>query len=193
MKRVLLLLAVFIILSGVSAVQAETKIGVAPGLIAFSVDDPDGDTESANAAAPLALAVVYDLNNRSRIFSTFTYLSFDLDAGTNRIGQEVTGYQLNVAYQHIIKFSYEFQFYLGAGLTYMSADFKNRYTVDADGYLASRYSDRQENIFGAALCLSKEWEIHPKVDLGFDVSYQHALQSGGVSGFKGAVTCFYKF
>lgn len=194
MKRSLCFLVVItIVLSGIYTARAEVKVGAAPAMVSFTVDDPDGDTETVNAAVPWALAAVYDLDNKARIYTTATYFDFNLDADTDAVGQDITGYQLSCAYQRIIKLSYSFQFYLGAGVVYTSTEFENRYTVDDDGYLADRFEDREENIFSAIVDISNEWELNDSIDIGFNISYQHALQDDGMSGLMGAVTCFYKF
>ena len=146
MKRSILFL-VFCLLVWIPNAVADVggKIGLAPGGFSFSVDDPDGEAERATALAPFSLAAVYDLNNKNRIFTSFTYLDFDLDAGTDNVGQSITGYQILCAYQHAVRLSYTLQFYIGGGLAYTSADFKDRYTVDDEGFLATAYDDRHED------------------------------------------------
>lgn len=191
MRNVVLMLIAVTMLS-VGAVSADTMIGVAPGLVYFEIDDPDGETDDITGGMPLALAFVHDLNNKTRIYTKLKYIDADVDASTSQIGQDVTGYQVVSSWQHVIKFSHEFQFYAGIGLGFTQADFKNRHTVDVDGFLATRYADRDEQFFSVVANLSQEWEMTQKINLGIDLSYQHDM-GDGLSGFEAALTCFYRF
>ena len=175
-----------------AAAFAQSKVGVAPGFLLATVEDPDGDADSYSGLLPLSLVFSHDLSNKTRIYSTFSYFSFDLDAGTDKIGQDISGYELAATWQRIFKLGYELHFFAGIGFGYTNADFTKRHTVDEDGYLARRYEDRSEGYLSIIGNISKEWEVTDIIDVGFNLSYKHAL-SDGVSGFNGAVTVMYKF
>lgn len=177
----------------VETAAAETMIGYAPSYVNLSINDPDGDTDNISDGAPLALVVVYDFNNKTRLYSVIDYIDTSLDASTDKIGQKISAYQLLATYQHEIKLSHALKFYAGIGLGYTQADFENRHTVDSDGFLATRYENREESYFSAVLNLSREWEATEKFNIGIDLSYQYDFEDVGFSGFKGALVCFYRF
>ncbi|MCP4747025.1 MAG: porin family protein [Desulfobacteraceae bacterium] len=171
---------------------ADTKVGILPGFAVLTVEDPDGDTDNESVFVPFALAMTHDFDSQLRLYSEFAYYDFDLDAGTDKIGQEVSGYQLSASVQRLFKFSHALQFYAGFGLAYTNAEFKDRYTVDSDGFLDTRYDDRDESFLSGLVSLSREWDIAESISLGFHLSYQHAF-GDGIKGFKPAFSAFYRF
>lgn len=192
MKRIIVLLVVVFSVF-VANSFADMMIGFSPGLGVYTVDDPDGDVEDISGLVPLSVSFIYDLNNKTRLYTNLTYIEKELDASTTKIGQDISGYQAVATWQHIFKLSHSMKFYAGGGVTFTQADFEKRHAVDSDGFLVQRYADRSEGFVSAVANISREWEISRSINLGLDVSYQYAITGDGFSGLKAAFNCLYRF
>jgi hypothetical protein len=170
----------------------ETKIGVSPAFVNFDIDDPDGSADSFAGFQGLSITTIHNFNNKQRLLAVLNYYDFDVDASTSDIGQEVKGYQLGTYIQQKMRVSRALNFYAGLGLAYSSIEFKNRHTLDHDGYLRERFDDRKEGFLSLMANVSKEWAITEKFDLGTDLSFQYGI--GDVfSGLKLSLNLLYKF
>lgn len=186
-------ICVFVFLLVVPVIStADTKVGLSPAVVMFSIDDPDGDTEDYVGFQPFGITTVHDLNNKYRVMAVFNYFDFEVDPSTSEIGQSVEGYHVGTIIQRIIRIARGFNFHAGLGVSYTAADFTGRHTVAADGYLQDSYDDRSESLFSLLGNISKEWEVSKSFEIGADLSYQYGLKDG-LSGLKGVVSVFYKF
>lgn len=132
------------------AVQADTKYGA--GLIkgSYSVEDPDGSTDSASETAVVGIMAMPMNRNFPawRYWFQLGHNSFDLDAGVNEVGQDVTTTSLEAQIHRGFNVSSEFKPWLGVGLGVSLSDYEGRFTIDSDGFLADTYEDRSEtNMF----------------------------------------------
>lgn len=189
-KFSLCLLMIFLMVPVVS--NADTKIGISPSYVFFTLEDPDGDTEDFDGFQAFGVTTIHDMNNKYRAASVFNYYDFKVDPSVNRIGQKVKGYQLGAMVQRIIRVARRLNFYAGVGLAYTKADFTSRHTVSPDGYLENRYDDRDESFCSILGNVSKEWKISKTIEIGADITYQYAI-GDGFSGLKSAVSVFYRF
>ena len=168
------------------------KIGYTPKVCLFTIDDPDGDTETYTGVQGLGLTYIYDLNRKSRLYTDFTMIDFETDGSTSDIANTVKGYTATTAYQHIFRVTRKINFYLGAGITMSQLYFDDRYTTTPSGFLANSYDDRTETSFAGYINISNEWEINEKFGFGLNAAYQHDF-ADSISGLSVNAAIFYKF
>lgn len=178
----------------VGVAGADTMVGYTPGAFLMLIDDPAGDTDDEIQAVPFSISLVHDLNNKTRIYTTFSYIdAAEVDASPSNVGQEVTGYQLTATWQHIIKFSHALKFYIGIGAGVTQVDFEKRHLVDSDGFLVQSFADREETSFGVVVNLSREWALSERFHLGADIGYLQDVTGDGISGPRASLGIFYRF
>lgn len=171
---------------------ADTKVGISPAVVLFSIDDPDGDTDTFTGVQPIGITIIHDLNNKYRLMTNINIYEFDVDASTSNIGQDVEGYQLGVSIQRMMRLARHLNFYAGVGAAYSDVEFTLRHLVDSDGFLTQQFPDRDESYFSLMANITKEFTITEHIEIGADISYQHSF-GDGVSGLKATVGLLYKF
>ena len=78
-------ICVFVFLLVVPVIStADTKVGLSPAVVMFSIDDPDGDTEDYVGFQPFGITTVHDLNNKYRVMAVFNYFDFEAASPPDR-------------------------------------------------------------------------------------------------------------
>ncbi|MCP5005400.1 MAG: hypothetical protein GY941_15905 [Planctomycetes bacterium] len=167
-------LIIFLILSNaITQASAESSIrfGYMPRFINYSVNDPDGSTDTASEIQALGGMIAYKLGRGSRIFSYMSIYDFDIDYGFNKIGQTVESTSFGIYYQSEFKFSRTFKPWLGLGGAINIDEFTNRADTDSDGFLLNTYPDRDGVYTSLGFLASQEWSISDSLSLGINFEY----------------------
>ncbi len=167
-------------------------IGYGIGAAHVSVDDPQGDTDTAWALQPLTLIHAARLRSGVRYWSELYYQAAVLDAATNRIGQDVAQFGLQVSMQKHLPLMPGWVAWFGAGLGVSQTRYTTRHSIDSDGYLLARYPDRRDT--GAALLLnvisewavSRHWHVAVKLE-------QAVAMAGDAGGSRGSLALLYRY
>lgn len=162
-----MLVALFLGVVSISA-QAEMKFGA--GFVAgdYTVQDPEGDTDSADETGVVGIITLPVNRNYPswRYWFQLGHNSFEYEARTDQVGQEVTYTSLEGQIHLGFNVAREFKPWIGAGLGASLADYEGRHTIDEDGYLADSFEDRSEtNTF----LLLNAGLASTKLDAGFHV------------------------
>ncbi|MCP3668952.1 MAG: hypothetical protein GY814_00640 [Gammaproteobacteria bacterium] len=148
----------------------------------YSVNDPDGNTDSNSAVVP-GVKINYDLPRRGqRIFSYLEYTSFDLDGNNKNIAQDVAGYTFGGGYEYRIPLSRQVKVWLGAGLSVNSFSFGDRYQTTYDGYLERDFPNRDETLLGANFTADTYFDVGANWALGLG-AYWDTTFGDGVEGY----------
>jgi hypothetical protein len=130
---------------------AETRFGIGVTQGNYSVEDPDGETDSTTETSVFGVMTMPFNRNLPewRYWFELGHQSFDLDASQTNVGQSVTSTSFEAVIQRGLKISTGFRPWLGAGFGAGLNDYTDRYTIDQDGYLKEHFEDRSEtNIYG---------------------------------------------
>ncbi len=145
--------------------QQTARVGIALGFANFTVDDPDGDSETEWAVRPINFIYTDRAFDSYRYWAEAFYHDTVLSASTSKIGQEIKQLGVRGSIQKEISRHTLGDSWLGAGLQLSYDDYKNRHTVDNAGFLAQTYSDRSG--FESALLINYVLE---KNIAGWDVA-----------------------
>jgi hypothetical protein len=139
--------------------QSTAKIGYSAGFLWLSVDDPDGDTETAIGGQPLGLIYSDWFVGDFRYWSELFYYSATLDDSPNNIGQDVERYGVRFSMQKSFRVVEKWAPWLGLGLDLSQAKYTLRHTKDSKGFLDERFSDRDEVAVSLLVNAISEWSI----------------------------------
>jgi len=169
-----------------------SMIGYAIGATQVSVDDPRGDTETAWALQPATLIYTARLMSGVRYWSELYYYTASLDAATDRIGQDVEQFGLQISLQKSLPVSPGWVTWFGAGIGVSQTSYTTRHTIDSEGYLLARYPDRSDT--GAVLLLNvvSEWALDRNWGLGVKLE-QAVAMAGDTGGSQGSLTLLYRY
>jgi len=170
----------------------KSMIGYAVGASRVSVDDPRGATEPAWALQPATLVYTARLMSGVRYWSEFYYYQAVLDAGTDRIGQDVERYGLRLSLQKSLPVSPRWINWFGAGIGLSRSNYTARHTVDEEGYLLERYPDRAENGATLLLNVASEWSLDRRWSLGVKLEQAIAM-SGDAGGPLASLALLYRY
>lgn len=150
----------------------------------FTVDDPNGNTDTDVTIVP-GIRAMLDLSVRgSRLVTGFDFLTAESDAGVSVIHQDVSGYSMFVGFEKRVALSRNTKLWFGGALTYSDVEFSERFTIDADGFLAEAYSDRSEGYAGVSLTADTYFDMTKKLKFGIgafvDVPFSDGVTLGGV-------------
>ena len=132
----------------------------------FSLDDQNGPTEKVSQFSPLNFFYADKLSFDSRYWTEMSYDSVVLAAGGNDVGQQVSVYGFNGAWQKRFRVSTEIKPWVGLGLSYAMVDTKKRHTIDDDGFLNQRYDDQRVNNVDLYFVASNHWKLNQQWDIG---------------------------
>ena len=170
----------FLLLAG-STSAADTKFGAGIVKGNYSVEDPDGSTDSASETAVVGVMTLPVNRNFPswRYWFQLGHNSFSLDSGGSDVGQDVTSTSLEAHIHRGFNVSSEFKPWLGLGMGASLSDFENRHSVDEDGFLDETFEDRSEtNMFlvlnGGAASTKLEGGFH----IGAALSHKVPLDDG---------------
>jgi hypothetical protein len=139
--------------------ESTAKIGYSAGYVLVSVDDPDGDTETATGGQPAGLIYTDWLFGDFRHWTELYYYGANLDASTNKIGQDVKRYGLRFSLQKSFRLIEKWAPWFGLGLDVSQAKYTVRYTKTDDGFLDQKFDDRDEVAVSLLVNAVSEWSI----------------------------------
>lgn len=178
--------------AAIGAVESTARVGIGFNLSTLSAEDPDGDTHSKTSLQPFNFVYADDFSLGVRYWAEGFYQATTLPASSNQIGQDVERYGLRLSLQRKLKMFPTFALWGGLGVHAAMDDFSKRYTVDGEGYLLQRYSDRSSNHFGIQGELVAEWKLKPRWDLAAKAMY--AIPFGdGVNDFSVGAFFLYSY
>ncbi len=158
--------------------ESTARVGYAAGFSRLVVDDPAGSTAAKWAVQPFTLIYTDWLTSGLRYWAEVYYHTASLDAGPNKIGQDVSRSGARLSVQRGVNLG-GWSPWLGAGLVVSRDDYSGRHTEDEDGFLLSAYADRAETGVGLALQAVSEWPLSRQWDLSAKLE-QVIPVSGGV-------------
>ncbi len=175
---------------GVGA-EDKPKYGWSPGYISYSVDDPNGSTESAGELQLLGASYIYPFSRTSRVLGAINIYDFDLKSSVTDVGQKVETISFSGYYQYRFRWSRTFKPWLGAGLVTNMDKFSKRHRVDSDGYLVESFPDREDTNLNLGLLASYEWDVNSSISMDFNIEYIMPL-SNSLEGLKFGVSVYYE-
>lgn len=149
------------------------RFGVLAGMSRGDVDDPDGDTEAKNYSR-LALVATLPAAKDRRWFGEVFYHRFDIEAGQNSIGVDVTRVGAALSYQARLP-TLPLKPWFGAGLNLSRDSFDERLTVDALGFVDNRFPERNDTAIGLVLNAVTAWKWTRTTDVGLQLQYEQPL------------------
>lgn len=161
--------------AAIGAVPAPERLrfGVLAGLSRADVDDPDGNTEAKDYSR-LALIATLPAAKDRRWFGELFYHRYDIEAGQNSIGVDVTRLGAALSYQAHFA-TVPLQPWLGIGLNVSRDSFDERLTVDALGFVADRFAARTDTAIGLVLNAVTTWKWTRGTDFGLQLQYEQPL------------------
>jgi hypothetical protein len=175
-----LILFLFWTIPWASAEVLKWDLGVAGNVGQYSVDDPDGKTESASSYS-VTPVVTFVFSNDWRLWTEIDYKQFELEYSQGKIGQDVKSISLDALLQRALNRA-KTRFFLNGGVGLSQDSFKDRALVGEDGFIERDLPNRTE--FNAALLLGGGLSFQTKKgSAGVNLLYQLPL-SNGVEGFK---------
>lgn len=172
--------------------QRTSMIGYAIGGNQISVDDPDGETERSWALRPITLIYTARLVSGIRYWSELYYLAASLDAATDRIGQDVQQFGLQLSVQKSLPLNPRWIAWLGAGIAVSQTSYTSRHTVDSEGYLLEQFPDRRDTGTALLLNLVSEWSLSQNWNLGLKLEQAFAM-SGDADGTRASLALLYRY
>ena len=139
--------------------ESTAKIGYSAGFLWLSVDDPDGDTESATGGQPVGLIYTDWLFGDFRHWTELYYYSASLDASSKNIGQDVERYGARFSLQKNFRIVQKWAPWVGLGLDVSQAKYTLRHTKTDDGFLDQRFDDRDEVAVALLVNAVSEWTV----------------------------------
>lgn len=149
------------------------RFGVLAGLARADVDDPAGDTDAKNYSRVALIGTLPAAKGR-RWFGEVFYHRFDIEAGRDSIGVDVT--RLGAALSYQARFAtLPLKPWLGAGLNLSRDNYDERLTVDALGFVDDRFPERDDTAIGLVLNAVTTWNWTRTTDLGLQLQYEQPL------------------
>lgn len=185
MKFVLKLLLFTFPLANTAIASEYIKYGVAGNIGNFSVEDPDGDTASQNSTylSGILLTPVNRNNPSMRLWYEFSFRSFDLDASTSNIGQEVNSLSISATLQKGWSTKTIDAYWVGIGAALSLDDYSDRFKLDNQGFLSQQFNDRSETILGIIFNAGFNMPAAKGYMYGFNFNF-HLPIDDGVSGIS---------
>jgi len=174
-----LLVALLLVVSPLS--NAETRFGVGVTQGNYSVEDPDGSADSTTEASIFGVVTMPMSRNWPdyRYWFQVEHKSFELDASTSEVGQDVTSTSLSAIIQRSFSVSSDFRPWLGLGAGAGINDYDGRHTIDEDGFLKDRFDDRSNTsmylILNAGISFRK---LDNGVFIGTSINYERPIDDG---------------
>jgi hypothetical protein len=146
--------------------DSTARIGYGLGIGHISVDDPKGDSDTKWSPLPLNLIYTDWLTSDIRYWTEVFYYDSSLDAGTDKIGQNINHYGIRFSLQKSLRISPMWAPWFGAGLGFSHANYTDRHIIDNDGYLVESYPDREESLVALILNITNEWPVQHNWTIG---------------------------
>jgi hypothetical protein len=172
--------------------ESTAKIGYSAGYVVVSVDDPDGDTETATGGQPAGLVYTDWLFGDFRHWTELYYYGATLDASPNNIGQDVKRYGLRFSLQKSFRLIEKWAPWFGLGLDVSQAKYTVRYTKTDDGFLDQKFDDRDEVSVSLLVNAVSEWSIARDWSVALKLEQSIPLSSD-VTEFLVSGTVLYRY
>jgi hypothetical protein len=172
--------------------ESTAKIGYSAGYVVVSVDDPDGDTETATGGQPAGLVYTDWLFGDFRHWTELYYYGATLDASPNNIGQDVKRYGLRFSLQKSFRLIEKWAPWFGLGLDVSQAKYTVRYTKTDDGFLDQKFDDRDEVAVSLLVNAVSEWSIARDWSVALKLEQSIPLSSD-VTEFLVSGTVLYRY
>ena len=193
MKRLSVAWALLVTMSPLASYAEGLTYGWFPQLNYVFVDDPDGDTADTTDFNALSAFATYDLDRHSRVMVVGAQYSYDLDASTSEIGQDVEITQFDITYQRKVNFSRDIRFWLGGGLGFSSVTYEKRFLKEPDGFRGEEFPDREEdNISFIVNATTERYELNEYWGFSVYAGYSQTVESDGYSQFNVGVMIGYR-
>lgn len=175
--------------------HAEQSEGIKFGWAPFyspnlTVDDPDGSTDSSQEFVALSAIALFPFGRDNRWMVNITKYDFTLDASQSDIGQDVKSTTVAGFYQRRLRLSRYFKPWVGLGPQIEFSDATGRHTIDADGFLARKFSDQDGLAYAVGLVASHEWQLSDHIDVGVNGGYMFSLSDAIEGGSLGALLLY---
>ncbi len=159
--------------------ESTLKVGYGVGMGRLSIEDPDGASASENGVQPFRVIVADWLRGDIRYWGELFFQSATLSASQMNIGQTVGQYGVQLSAQKNLKVGGHWYPWLGVGVDLSRVSYSRRHTIDSDGFLQNRFSDRNEIDLGIIVNLISETELNRDWDVGAKLEQRFSL-SGGI-------------
>lgn len=167
-------------------------LGYSFGTALISVDDPEGATDATWAVQPITLIYAARIWSSVRYWSELYYYRAGLDAGLNKVGQNVRQYGMRFSLQKQLQATPQWAVWIGAGVDLSQAKYTTRHIVDEDGFLLATYSDRDETMMAGVLNIIGEWSLSPVWTIGGKLEQSFPV-NGQIKESLAAVTLLYRY
>ena len=166
----------FLVLCSIAspALSAENdtfRYGVQTSLNNYKIDDPAGSTAVGSGLSVSGIALL-NVGRESRVMFNLDKDSYSLAGTTTNVGQNVSSIGGGVSYQNMLRVTRNWKPWIGVGLGYASATYKNRFTMMTPGqpytYL---YADRTATDTALLLNTDSEWVINRDWDIGLQAQF----------------------
>lgn len=142
------------------------------------VEDPAGTTDTEAGVTPLSLFYFHEIVRDWRVFTELAYATYEFDASTSAPGMDVTHLGLGLGLQRKLRLTSWAHPWVGATATVHQDSFDDRFTVDADGFLAQDLGDRDETYLSLAGHVQADYTLAGAWRLGVRAQYQHGFGDG---------------
>jgi hypothetical protein len=172
--------------------ESTAKIGIAGGAALVSVDDPDGDTETTTGVQPFGLVYTDWFVGDIRYWTEAFYYAAELDASSDKIGQDVERYGVRFSLQKSFRIIQAWAPWFGLGLDVSKIDYTLRHTKDNEGFLLQRFDDRSETGVSLLVNVVSEWPVGQAWSVGLKLEQSVPL-SGDTTDFLASGILLYRF
>jgi len=170
--------------------KSSTRYGVGGNFARFSVNDPDGSTDTATAVYLSGIMTTpLNRNNASmRVWYELNYRAFTLDPSETELGQKVKSFSLSATAQKAWGASSVGAYWAGLGGELGFDDYQNRHTVDSVGFLKKKYDDRTQTGIGlllnAGMNLKKTQSGYfPGINVNYHIPFGDGIKGVGITVF----------
>jgi len=158
--------------------ESTVRIGYGVGLANLSIEDPNGPTASESVFQPFRIIVTDWFRGDVRYWGEFYYQDATLSASQTSIGQKVNQYGVQLSAQRSFIVNARWSPWLGVGIDLSRNDYSSRHTVDADGFLQSRFANRSETDLGLIFNLVSETELNEEWGMGVKLEQRLPISDG---------------
>lgn len=172
--------------------QRASMFGYSIGAALVSVDDPVGDTDTVWVLQPVTLIYTARLWSSVRYWSELYYYQATLEAGLNKVGQDVRRYGTRLSLQKSLRVSPKWLAWFGVGVDISQAKYTSRHSIDSDGFLLETFSDREEIAAAGVINILGEWSLNRDWFIGVKLE-QSFPDKGHVKESLATVTLLYRY
>ncbi|NOZ51830.1 MAG: hypothetical protein GXP08_01615 [Gammaproteobacteria bacterium] len=162
------------------SVIATPHIGYAAGIANVNVGDPDSSTKRVWIFQPFKLIYTDKITSGFpyRYWTELYYQEVSLDASVTDIGQFIKQYGIRVSMQRKMWRTSGWNTWFGAGFDIAQTNYADRHLIDNDGFLTTRFEDREEGEFGVLINFSGEIGLAQNVVFSVKVEQAFVADKG---------------